>query len=116
MIRSSRATKTSTTAPPPMLTPSKIPASRRQCWSICKLKSTTMRQTPQNPAAISTRKTTNLNLVAIIKETDEILSEQMDRLIELFCPDHPDFVQTYESTRIIVDPPTKPKKPKDTAS
>ena len=28
---------------------------------------------------------------------------------------NPDFVQTYESNRIIVDPPTKPKKLKVTA-
>jgi ABC-type uncharacterized transport system auxiliary subunit len=47
------------------------------------------------------------NLRELFKQTDAILREQMDRLVVTFKATHPDFVKTYESTRIIVDPPKK---------
>lgn len=36
--------------------------------------------------------------------------KQMDKLIKLYRADHPDFVKTYESARIIVDLPTRARK------
>jgi len=62
--------------------------------------------------AVSSRKTANANLAVLFKEND-ILKNQMDKLIELYHAAYPDFVQIYESTRIIVDPPTKPRKTED---
>jgi DNA repair exonuclease SbcCD ATPase subunit len=60
-----------------------------------------------NPrAAISGRKTATTNLAALFKENDRILKDQLDKLIEQFREAHPDFVQTYHSTREIVEPPT----------
>lgn len=64
-----------------------------------------------NPrSAITNRKTVNANLTNLFREADEILKNQLDKLIELFREDHPDFVNTYFETRIIVDPPTRPRK------
>ena len=73
-------------------------------------------ETMKPRAAISGRKTINTNLNALFKENDRILNDQLDKLIELFRPENPDFVQTYESTRIIVDPPTQARKPKDSVN
>lgn len=67
-------------------------------------------QTPKPRTAVSNRKTATGNIAALFKENDEILADQMDRLIEQFRADHPDFVNTYFSTRIIVDPPAKSRK------
>jgi len=72
-------------------------------------------ETPKPRTALSGRKTANANLAALFKETDAILKDQLDKLVELFRAANPDFVQTYESTRIIVDPPTKTKASKDAA-
>lgn len=73
--------------------------------------------TTANPrVALSNRKTVNVNLAAIFKENDAILNNQMDKIIEIYRPAHPDFVNTYFEARIIVDPPTIAKKPKDVVS
>ena len=63
--------------------------------------------------AVSTRKTTRANLAALFRENDDILKNQLDKLIELYRADHPDFVNTYFQTRIIVDPPTRARKAED---
>ena len=73
-------------------------------------------ETPKPRTALIGRKTANANLAALFKENDALLNDQLDKLAELFKTTNPDFVKTYESTRIIVDPPTKPKKPKVTAN
>ena len=57
----------------------------------------------------------NANLKTKFKEADQILVNQMDKLMPTFKADDLDFVTEYDSNRVIVDPPTKPKKPKDTA-
>lgn len=67
-------------------------------------------QTPKPRTAVSNRKTATGNIAALFKENDQILTDQMDRLIEQFRAAYPDFVQTYFSTRIIVDPPAKTKR------
>ena len=64
-------------------------------------------ETMKPRTAVSNRKTATANLAALFKETDDILKNQMDKLIELHRADHPDFVNTYFETRIIVDPPTR---------
>ena len=65
---------------------------------------------------VGNRKTATANLTALFKETDDILKNQMDKLIELYRADHPDFVNTYFETRIIVDPPTRARKVEDAAN
>ena len=67
-------------------------------------------ETAKPRTAVSNRKTANVNLAVLFKENDAILNDQLDKLIELYRADHPDFVNTYFETRTIVDPPTKAKK------
>lgn len=69
--------------------------------------------TPRPRAAVSSRKTATVNLAALFKENDAILNEQMDKLIEQFRADHPNFVKTYFSNREIIDAPTKTKRTAD---
>jgi hypothetical protein len=69
-------------------------------------------EAPKPRVAVSTRKTTGLNINNIIKETDS-LYEKLDRQIESLRTDHPDFVVTYFSTREIIDSASKPKPPND---
>lgn len=59
--------------------------------------------------AIVDRKTTKANIRQWFKDADFILTEQMDRLIEDFAADHPDFVAQYKNARIIIDPRTGKK-------
>lgn len=66
---------------------------------------------PKPRTAASQRKTALANLTELFKETDQILRDQMDKLIATFNPAHPDFVKTYESNRIIIDPPSKAATP-----
>src|SRR5215213_5089805 len=70
-----------------------------------------------NPrAALSGRKTANTNLAALFRENDSVLKDQMDKLIEQFREAHPDFVQTYFSTREIIDPYTTTTQLKGTVT
>lgn len=62
--------------------------------------------------ATSHRKTLNARLKDHFKETDEILLNEMDKLVNTLKPTHPDFVREYFSNREIIDPPSKPRKPK----
>lgn len=71
--------------------------------------------TPKPRTAVSNRKTTNVNIKIIFKELDELF-DKFDRQIESLAEIHPDFVRTYFSTREIVDPPTKAKKPNEDGS
>lgn len=66
-------------------------------------------ETPKPRTAISNRKTTNANIVALFKDTDKLF-DQFDKQLESLAEENPDFVQTYFSTREIVDPPKKAKK------
>ena len=72
-------------------------------------------ETMKPRTAVSNRKTATANLAALFKETNDILKNQMDKLIELYRADHPDFVNTYFETRIMVDPPTRARKMGDVA-
>lgn len=62
--------------------------------------------TPKTRAAISRRKTTTANLAALFDETDTLLKDRMDRLVQTFKATNPDFIQTYETARRIVKPPS----------
>lgn len=66
---------------------------------------------PKPRSAITERATTKANLRQTFKQADAILVEQMDKLVENFTADNPDFVATYKSARVIVDPKTKAKQP-----
>lgn len=70
---------------------------------------------PKPRAAASNRKTTNASLAAVFRDTDELLANQLDKQVESLRADHPAFVQTYESVRHIVKPPTRPRTTKSTA-
>ena len=67
---------------------------------------TYLAESPKPRTAVSQRKTHQANLRQLFKDADAILKNQMDKLIVNFKADHPDFVKTYESTRIIIDPST----------
>jgi Carboxypeptidase regulatory-like domain len=63
-------------------------------------------KSPKSRTAKSSRKTMTANLSQLFREADIILKEQMDKLVVVFRAEHPDFVKTYEATRIIIDPAT----------
>lgn len=61
-------------------------------------------ETPKPRTALSQRKTLTANLRQLFKDTDAILTDQMDKLVSNFKAANPDFVSTYETVRIIIDP------------
>lgn len=63
-------------------------------------------KTPTTRTAISSRKTQNDNLRALLRQGDAILTDQIDNLMKNFRVTNPDFLQTYESVREIHDPST----------
>lgn len=71
--------------------------------------------TPKPRTALSERKTNTANIAALLDANDHILEDQLDRLIELFRPANPDFVQTYETIRNVVKPASRPRKPRPPA-
>lgn len=64
---------------------------------------------PKPRSAIAGRKTTKEQIKQLFKTADAILAEQMDRLIDDFATDNPEFVAGYRNARMIVDPRTPPK-------
>jgi DNA repair exonuclease SbcCD ATPase subunit len=71
-------------------------------------------EVPKPRTAISNRKTTTANIAALLKDNDKLF-EKFDKQIESLRADHPDFVNTYFSTRNVINPTAKSKKPKDAA-
>ena len=63
-------------------------------------------ETPKPRTALSQRKTLTANLRQLFKDTDAILTEQMDKLVSNFKAANPDFVTAYFSNRQIIDPAT----------
>jgi hypothetical protein len=61
-------------------------------------------ESPKTRTATSSRKTLNADLKQLLRETDSILKNQMDKLVVAFRANNPNFVATYETNRIIVDP------------
>ncbi len=59
---------------------------------------------PKPRVAISVRKTYRADLKALLKQGDDILDERMDKIVSALRADFPDFVKTYASVRVIVDP------------
>jgi hypothetical protein len=72
--------------------------------------------TPKPRTAMSQRKTLNASLRQLFKEADEVLLDQMDRLVVTFRESNPDFVTTYENARIIIDPSTTTTQLKGTVT
>lgn len=58
---------------------------------------------PKNAAAI--KKTIRENIKVMMKETNDILKNQMDKSIIVLKTKDPDFVNTYTANRVIIDPP-----------
>ena len=58
--------------------------------------------TPRNAKAIKATYTANIK--QLIKETDSILKNQLDKLAVSFKTTQPDFYNSYLNTRIIIDP------------
>lgn len=61
--------------------------------------------TPKPRTAYSERKTVNAQIARLFAETDGFLKERADRLVQTFRAAHPDFVETYETARRIIQPP-----------
>lgn len=60
---------------------------------------------PQNAKTVLTTYTKGIK--QLIKETDTLLKEQLDKLIVCFKNDHPELVAKYKASRTIYDPPTQ---------
>lgn len=56
--------------------------------------------------AIGKRKTQKANIIELLKEIDDVLVNQMDKLMVKFRTTHPDFYETYFNLREIIDPST----------
>lgn len=59
---------------------------------------------PMPRTAVTERKVTKAQIKEMFKQTDAILVEQMDKLVEDFAEEHPTFVAEYKAARTIVDP------------
>jgi len=57
---------------------------------------------PRNAAA--SKKTVRENIKSLMKETNGILKNQMDKSILIIKKTNPDFVSTYTANRVIIDP------------
>ena len=57
----------------------------------------------QPRTATAERMAQTQSLASLIREANEILRKQIDRLVNLFRRSHPDFVTGYEGARVIVD-------------
>lgn len=68
---------------------------------------------PKPRAALTDRVTVKQNIKTLFTEADEILSEQMDKLVESMSKTEPDFATTYFAARVIIEPKAK-KKPNGT--
>ena len=59
---------------------------------------------PKPRTAKSVRATYTKNIGIAMKDIDLILKEQMDKLVVAFKPNKPDFLNSYKTARIIIDP------------
>ena len=59
---------------------------------------------PKPKTAKATKSTQTANIKALVKSTDDILKNQMDKLVVTFKTTNPDFVSTYNNARVILDP------------
>ena len=61
--------------------------------------------------AIANRMAQTESLAELIREANDILRNQLDRMVNLFRRLHPDFVAAYRGARVIVDLPATHKPP-----
>lgn len=71
---------------------------------------------PKPRSAIADRSTVKRNIENLFFEAEDILIEQMDKLVESMSKTQPDFVNTYKSARVIIDPKPKKQKPDGTGN
>lgn len=69
---------------------------------------------PKPRAALTDRAAVKLKIKTLFIEADEILFDQMDKIVESMTKTEPDFANTYNSARVIIDPKPKKKKPDET--
>ncbi len=65
---------------------------------------------PKPRAAITDRATVKANIKQYFRQADTLLAEQVDKLVETFSKESPDFVATYRNARVIIDPKSKKKE------
>jgi len=58
---------------------------------------------PKPRSAVSLKSTYSKNLRMLIKQTDDLLKSELDKLVISFKAYAPDFVSTYKNARIIID-------------
>ncbi|MEZ5195256.1 MAG: carboxypeptidase-like regulatory domain-containing protein [Bacteroidales bacterium] len=58
---------------------------------------------PEKRAAVAVSKTSTYNLKLKFRECDDLLKNKLDKLIKIFQPTYPDFVNQYFTARIIID-------------
>ncbi|MGC2235693.1 MAG: hypothetical protein WA584_06005 [Pyrinomonadaceae bacterium] len=71
-------------------------------------------EVPKPRTIISQRKTNNANIAVLFKDNEKRF-KNLDKQIETLRVAHPDFVNTYFTTRNVVDPTPKSKKSKEVA-
>lgn len=69
---------------------------------------------PKPKTAKSLKATSTVNIKTLIKETDDILKNELDKLVVSFKYTNPDFVTAYKKTRTIIDPVTSTTQIKGT--
>lgn len=70
---------------------------------------------PAHRTATSERGTQTGNLDQLMRDTINLLKEQMDKLVVVFKDLYPDFVSSYFKARIVIDAPSHPGKGEEPA-
>ena len=65
---------------------------------------------PKPRTAIAERSTIKSNIKQLFAAADALLTEQTDKIAENLTKDFPDFVNTYKSARVIIDPKSNKKE------
>lgn len=63
-------------------------------------------QSSKPTATRSVKSTYTSNIKELMKEADDVLKNELDKLVVNFKAAHPDFVKTYKNARTIIDPAT----------
>lgn len=66
---------------------------------------------PQPKIAKASKTTETANIKSIIKSIDDVLKNEMDKLVISFKNTNPKFVADYKNTRVIIDPSSTKKTP-----
>lgn len=66
---------------------------------------------PTTKTARSVKSTYGGNLKQLVKDTDAVLKDQMDKIMNTFKIANKDFISSYKNARVIIDPKVTPVKP-----